>query len=240
VTEEQDDLARAFARVADIFHPAESVQETLDHVAELAVDLVDGCSSASVSLARDGTITTTATSGELAIRVDDLQRDTGEGPCLEAIWEDESLLIDDLRDDQRFPAFSPRAVEMGVGSVMAYRLFDHANGGTAVGALNLFGRQPHAFKGRDRSVGCVLAAHVAVALAAAQAHAAALHEAEGLKIALESRDVIGQAKGIIMERERVTAEDAFELLRRASQHLNVKLRDLSQRLVEGGDLPTSP
>ena len=232
MTEEHDDLAKAFTRVAGIFHPAESVQETLDRVAELAVDLVDGCDSASVSLARDGTMTTTATSGELAVRVDDLQRETGEGPCLEAVKEPAAAVYAaDLASDERFPVFGPRAARRGVGSLLSHKI---AADGT-IGALNMYAAGARAYSEADREAAYLFAIFAAVVMAFAERRL----QANQLREALESRDVIGQAKGILMEREKVTADEAFEMLRRASQRVNRKLRDLAQEMTETGEEPTA-
>jgi hypothetical protein len=114
-----------------------------------------------------------------------------------------------------------------VQSILALRLFIEE---TTLGALNLYSRRDDAFDDEARAVGAVFAAHAAVALSTAQ------HEAQ-MDEALASRDLIGQAKGILMARERVTSDKAFEMLRDASQRLNVKLRDLAERVTYTGEGP---
>ncbi len=111
--------------------------------------------------------------------------------------------------------------------------------GQAVGALNLYARFPLAFGAVDRARGLVLAGLAGLALSVAEAHDEELRRAENLRQALITRQLIGQAQGILMERERITAEQAFDILRRASQHLNTKLREVAQELVETGERPST-
>ena len=124
-------------------------------------------------------------------------------------------------------------------SLLSFRLFIEENEfeERTMGALNLYSRQRGAFDQAAREVGLILASHASVALAGAQALAHEKEHVANLDKALLSRDVIGQAKGILMERQHLTAEQAFDLLRRGSQHLNVKLRDVADRVTETGERP---
>ena len=116
---------------------------------------------------------------------------------------------------------------------MFSRRFD---GGGPVGGINLYARHPNAFSDDDKTAATLLAAFAGALTALAYERTEALH----LREALQSRDMIGQAKGILMAREKVTADEAFELLRKASQALNRKLRDLAEEIATTGELPGTP
>jgi transcriptional regulator with GAF, ATPase, and Fis domain len=218
------DLAETFAEVARALRAEGSVQATLEKIVELAVSTIDGCDHAGVTLVEDGAVRTPAASDDVPALVDAVQYETGEGPCLDAIREHEVFQTDDLTQEARWPNFSRRAAEeSGVLSMLAYRLFVEAD---TMGALNLFSRERDAFDADDRAVGSIFAAHAAVALSAAR-------QKDQLEQAIATRDVIGQAKGILMARQDVSAEQAFEMLRRGSQRLNIKLRELATQVATG-------
>jgi len=222
------DLAETFAEVARALEAEGSVQATLDRMVELAVKTVDGCDHAGVTLVEGGSVCTPAASDDLPGVVDSVQYETGEGPCLDAIREHEVFQTGHLAEEARWPGFSRRAAgESGVASILAYRLFVETD---TMGALNLYSRQRDAFDDDDRAVGSIFAAHAAVALSAAR-------QTDQLEQAIESRDVIGQAKGILMARQNVTADEAFDMLRRGSQRLNVKLRELAKQVATGERAP---
>jgi GAF domain-containing protein len=175
--------------------------------------------------------------------VDTMQYTTGQGPCLDAIAQGESVYADDLLTDSRWPTFGPMAAEAGLRSLLSFCLF----GKKTLGALNLYAPIPRAFGATDRAKGLIFATHAGVALAAAgeiedatQALAVETARLENLHGALASRQVIGRAEGILMQRELITADQAFDLLRRASQHLNTKLREVAQFVVDTGDVPHAP
>ena len=111
--------------------------------------------------------------------------------------------------------------------------FDHE----AVGALNMYASRTHAFEESDDDFVLLYGFQAAQAFGLVRAQQQAALHAEQLQQALASRDVIGQAKGIIMERERVTADQAFEILRKASQHRNVKLREVAEQVASTGQVP---
>ena len=225
------ELSEIFAEVARSLRAVEGVQATLDRIVTLAVQVIDGCDHAGVSFVQGRIVVTPAASDDVPRLVDAVQYETGEGPCLDAIREHEVFETDDLPGETRWPHFSARAArESGVVSVLSFRLFVEED---TLGALNLYSKRPAAFDADDRVVGSVFAAHAAVALSAAV-------KQQQLEDALESRDVIGQAKGILMAREEVTADEAFDMLRRGSQRLNVKLRTLAQQIAERSDPAQHP
>ena len=139
----------------------------------------------------------------------------------------------DLGTDPRYPGFGPAAQAAGIRSALAYRLLVDG----ADGALNLYAQLPNAYGSDDRAKAAILAALAGTALSAAVNRRDAQARSDNLEQALLSREVIGQAQGILIERERITAEQAFDILRRASQHLNEKLRDIAQHLVDTGEDP---
>lgn len=199
------------------------VQQTLEQICILAVDSIDGCDHAGISFLKGGHVSTPAASDSIPGVVDDIQYETGEGPCLSAMREREVFASDDLAQEERWPSFSARAQrETGITSMLSFRLFV---AGDTLGALNLYSKSPAAFGAESRTIGVAFAAHAAVALSTA------IHE-EQMDEALQSRDLIGQAKGLIMARDGVTADQAFNVLRRASQRLNVKLRDVASSMVD--------
>lgn len=200
----------------------EDVQHTLQRIVDLAVETIDGCDHAGISFLKGRTGSTPASSDGVPPRVDAIQYETGEGPGLDAIRYHEVYRIGDLGTERRWPEFSGRARrETGVTSMLSVRLFVE---GDTLGALNLYSKVRDAFDDRAQAAGLVFAAHAAIAMATS------VHD-EQMDEALQSRDVIGQAKGMLMAREGVDADEAFAMLRRASQRLNVKLREVATRIV---------
>jgi GAF domain-containing protein len=168
-----------------------------------------------------------AWTSDLPKDVDSLQERLKQGPCLDAVWEQLVVRVDDVAADQRWPQFAQEAASMGVGSMMCFQLFVQ---GDQLGAMNMYARTPGAFDDECKDIGQMLAAHAAVALAGAE------HE-ESLRAGMKTRDVIGQAKGILMERHKLTADQAFGVLNRVSQELNRKLVDIARELTDTGAVP---
>lgn len=179
-----------------------------------------------------------ASSDPLVEHLDLLQVQTGEGPCLDAVNSNLPYeLSDDLAADPDYPHFGPQAAEAGIRSALGLRLLSTHR----LGGINLYSTVPNAFGIADRAKAVVLATHCSSALGAAQTRARdAATSRDDLRAALASRSTIGQAQGILMEREHLTAAAAFEVLRNASQDLNVKLHDVAQRLVDTGEDPRPP
>ena len=212
---------------------AETVRATMQRIVDLAVDTIECCDHASISVLEGTQMATQASSDPRVAGVDLLQYDAGEGPCLDVITQQATTVYaEDLTNDPRWPRFGPQAAAAGMRSLLAIRLLADRT----LGALNLYARLPRAYGATDRATGVIFATHAGIALAAAEARTEA-HRVEHLEQALSSRELIGQAQGILMERERITPDQAFDVLRRASQHLNVKLREVAQRLVDTGERP---
>lgn len=213
--------------VEQFAHPTE-VDDTLQGVTASAVDLIDGVECADVLLvAGDDLFESVAATSQLAVDIDGFQKRFREGPCLDAAIASRMVICNDLREDMRWPSFSEAAVAAGVHSLMSFQLYTH---NARTGALNLFGTKPNVFTVENEAVGAMLATHAAVALIADD-------ERLQFKSALASRDIIGQAKGMIMERFDIDAVRAFELLRRLSQSTNTRLTSVAEELVARGPEP---
>ncbi len=220
------DLATTFAEVARSLLDERGLDATLDRICCLAVQTVDGCQAAGISIAEGRRVTSRATTDDMPSLVDRLQTETQEGPCVDAIREHQVFVTGSLSHEKRWPEFAPRAHERtGIESILSLRLFASED---TMGSLNLYSLQPDAFDEEDIAVGSVFAAHAAVALAGAT------REAQ-LEAKADSRNVIGMAKGIIMAQQKISDDEAFDILRRASQRANVKLRDMAERLVHPPD-----
>jgi len=227
------ELTARFSETARALFSAGSVADTLQRVVDLAVETIEGCDFAGIFLLEGDAVTTPVHTDPVVIEVDALQHRCGEGPCLDAITDGGMLYADDLDGDARWPRFGPQATAAGVRSVLALTL----PGGGAHGALILYARYPQAFGVIDRARGHLLSALAGLALSSAAAHDDEQRRLDDLQAALATRVVIGQAQGILIERERITPDQAFDILRRASQNLNIKLRDVAQALVDTGEKP---
>jgi hypothetical protein len=222
-----------FARTARALLAGGNVDDTLARLLVLAKATIEGCDHAGVVLVDGDTIVTPAQTDPLVAELDTLQHRYSEGPTLDAIAHQLTFYAADLAEESRWPRFGPAATTRGVRSVLALPLF--ADG--TLGALNLYAHYPQAFGVIDRARGLLLAALAALAYSSARSHEADERREANLHAALATREVIGQAQGILIERERITADQAFDILRRASQHLNLKLRDVAQTLVDTGEDP---
>ena len=205
----------------------ETLDETLQATVDLCEEYVGPADSVSLMFVRGREITTPAWSSSLSRDSDRAQYEADQGPCLAALRQAETVLIDDLPQDDRWPGYRDRAVELGVRSVLSLQLFVQ---GDTYGALNVHARQPHVFDEVTQAFARIFASHAAVALKGAITES-------GLRTALASRDVIGQAKGILMEREGCSAQAAFDRLRGLSQALNRPVRDLAQHIADTGEVP---
>jgi len=230
------DLIVDLTQTAQGLFRAGGVELTLQAVVDLAVATIEGCDFAGVFVLKAGKVTTPVKTDAMVAQLDDCQIGGKQGPCLDCMAEGTAVYAEDLARDPRWPNFGPEAAGSGVRSVLALCLVGE---GTVIGALNLYARFPLAFGAVDRARGLVLAGLAGLALSVAEAHDEELRRAENLRQALVTRQLIGQAQGILMERERITAGQAFDILRRASQHLNTKLREVAQELVETGERPST-
>jgi GAF domain-containing protein len=178
-------------------------------------------------------VETPASSDDRATQADRLQYELEEGPCLDAIWEHETFQIDDMTAEERHPRWARGvAEETGVRSSLSLQLFTDAEQ-NSLGALSLYSPRPAAFDAETRGEGLAFAAQAAVALRSAQTE-------QHLRTAMTTRSLIGMGQGILMERLRITPDQAFGVLSRLSQERNEKLREVARRLVETGEIPGRP
>lgn len=205
------------------------VGQAAEEISTAAVDLMPGASGAGITLVhRRQPLRTAAATSDLVRRGDQLQYDLMQGPCLDAAWEEDQVYVSDLDQDRRWPDWGPKVSrELGVKSMLCTQLFSNDD---QLGALNIYAEQPHAFDAEDREVALFLAAHAAVAIAAAQ-------EIETLRVAVDRRTTIGKALGIIMARYGLDDDQAMATLRRLSSHHNRKLYDLALVVVRDVRLP---
>jgi GAF domain-containing protein len=217
------DLAQRMAELARAAAAPKSVEEVLAGVTAAAMELIPGTDTAGVLLiGKGGKFDSVAGTDELPHQLDELQMKFNEGPCVQAALDDVIVRTEDFRSEERWPKYSPAVVEIGVLSGLSIKLYTAER---TAGALNLFAFKPHAFDADDETTGVVLAAHAAAAILASR-------HGEQLESALSTRDRIGQAKGIIMERFSIDDVQAFEMLRRLSQDSNTRLIDVAQRVIE--------
>ena len=216
------DLALRMAELAQVIS-LRRVDDVLVDVTAAAKELIPGVDIAGVLLVgKGGTHQTLAPTSDVMFKLDELQMTTGEGPCLQAALDEIVIRTDDFRDEPRFPKHAPKVVELGLLSALSLKLY---TADRTAGALNLFGYEPRLWNSEAETIGMVLAAHAASAILASR-------ESEQLQSALSTRDRIGQAKGIIMERFKIDDVRAFEMLRKLSQDTNTKLVDVAHRVID--------
>jgi hypothetical protein len=232
-------LVASFAPLARHLFSSEELGDVLPEVLKFTVDAVSGCDWAGITLYRHGQIVDQVSSNAVAAELDDIQFGTGVGPGPEAMHSQNPVYAPDLADSPRWPILAATATQLGVASVLCHGLFVHRPAQwSALGAFTLYSATADAFSDEDHEFGSILAAYISVAVAMAHRRDDVDRREAALHRGLSTRDVIGQAKGILMERQHLSAGDAFDLLRRASQRLNRKLADVAQHLAETGEIPS--
>jgi GAF domain-containing protein len=229
------DPAEALERLGRLSLRALSMDSLLQTVADLTRAVMPGNPEASVLLLVKDHPATVSSTGDLATDLDETQYEWGQGPCLHAARTGEVTEISDTRTDDRWPDYTPRAVEHGNLSSLSIPLTIDQEAQVS-GALNIYARRPDAFDEASRSVATRFAPYAAVAAGNLHAYQSARDMADNLQMALDSRAVIDQAKGVLIERYKLTADHAFQLLARASMTTNRKLRDVAEHLVRTGEL----
>ncbi|MCW2602754.1 MAG: Response regulator receiver and domain protein [Pseudonocardiales bacterium] len=229
------ELAELLGQLARELEAEDTLQDTLQAVVDAAVHTIPGADHATISFVQDErTINTPAATGELALRADALQYETGQGPGLDAVGHHEMVAVPSMADASvRWPLYAPLASTLGMNSMLSFPLFVTDD---SLGALNLYSEAEYAFEEDHddiEQIGRLFATHAAIALAGSQ-------KVEHLKNGIRSRDLIGMAKGILMERHKVTELAAFRLLVKASQSTNRKVSDIAYELAMSGSLPQRP
>ena len=208
------------------------VGDTLRRVADISVAAVPGASFVGITMLADDERPTTAVfTDQQATEIDQAQYDTGSGPCLDAWRTKRTVRLDDLdRVESRYSEFAQACMDRGIHSTLSMPLMAADRG---VGALNLYSPTTAGFSADDEEVAADLASAASAVLTNAVAYWGAYDLSQQLTEAMQSRAVIEQAKGMLMAKSpQLSPDDAFDLLRRASQRENVKLRDIAQRIVD--------
>jgi GAF domain-containing protein len=216
------DVAQALRDVARSLEAEPDLQHVLAAIVASVTGTVPGAEQAGVSLREGKLLHTVASTSDLTKRINNIEHELDEGPCLQALLDHHSYRIDDMSQDTRWPRFAAAAEAHGVRSMLGYKLF---TSGRNLGALDLYSSKRNAFDADSEIIGELFAAHAAIALIGST------QQAE-FRRALSSRDTIGIAKGILMQRERISDDQAFNLLVSTSQNANIKLHDLAEWLVD--------
>lgn len=222
-------LTLARADLADALDEDAPPEQLLDHVVQVAVRMVPGTDDAGIALVSDTGLETVAAAGDVAVAADDVQRAIGVGPADAVIAEGSVLRIADLSADERWDQFGAMAADLGVRALLACPLPMPRQ---RAGVLTLYSARIGAFDAAAELVVPVFAARAAIAAAYAE-------KVTHLERAVRSRQVIGQAVGILMERHRLSAKQAFATLVTASQESHLKLREVAQRVAETGEEPST-
>lgn len=207
----------------------------LDELVHATLDQLPRASCVSITVLRSGRFRTASSTDDVALRADVLQYEIGSGPCVDAILDDNVYRTDDVAHDERWPQWGAQvSTELGLRSVLAYRLTLLDDSG-AVAALNVYSDRPAAFDAHAVGTGLVLATHGSLLVTAQLAR----DRAANLLQALESNREIGVAMGILMHRHRLNREQAFAVLRVASQDSNRKLSEVAGEVADTGILEIS-
>jgi hypothetical protein len=217
------DFTSALAEAARTINKPQSVEETLDAIARTARENIPGFDDVGISLMHaNGKIETMAATGALVWDLDSLQYGLNDGPCVSSLREEPMVVVDHLAHSQRWPEYVPRAVERGLKAQMALRLYVDDDG--TIGGINLYSTSSEEIEPHAPQLAEVFAAQAAVALGHAQ-------EVHHLNEALRSRQQIGEAIGVLIERYKLDQQGAFNFLARLSSHSNIKLREVAAQVV---------
>jgi GAF domain-containing protein len=227
-------VAESLLALSQLMVSEESVDATLNRVASIARRTIGACAMAGVTVIRDGSPATVAFTDAEAPEIDRAQYDSDAGPCLEAFRTGTPIRIESMGEDARWPAFGSAALSHGIRSSLSLPLIVR---GETLGALNLYSRSVAGFDDADEELGGLFATQGAVAVANAELYWSTYDLTQQLRSALVTRDLIGQAKGILMTRRGVTSDEAFDLLRAASQRLDIDLGEAANIVALTGELP---
>jgi GAF domain-containing protein len=223
---------KALDELARLLMAEEETRSVLVRVLGLLTDVLPAGAEASVTVVRDQRPTTAASTGELALRLDDLQYGHGYGPCMDAALSGQFIEITDARNEERWPEYVPALLEHGALSALAAPV----PAVPLAACLNVYSPVAGAFTDHDRREVSEFAAYAGLALTNMDALQDARDQAENMRAAMRSRAVIEQAKGILMERHKLTPDQAFRLLADASMRTHQKVRDLAEHLVLTGEI----
>ncbi|HEY0507848.1 MAG TPA: GAF and ANTAR domain-containing protein [Blastococcus sp.] len=223
-----DELLRDLSKVVLVDR---TLAEVLTDITAIAARSIPGAEASSITLLRADKAFTAAHSGEMALAADELQYEDGYGPCMDSGRGGVLLRVDDMRMEERWPEYVARVV--ATTPVLSSLSIPLPYQGSSIGALNNYSTKPGAFASPESlRAGSDVAEVIAVAVANADAHARLFDQAHNMRVAMESRATIEQAKGVLMAQRHIDADQAFEILREASQRYNRKLRDIAFGIVQ--------
>jgi GAF domain-containing protein len=225
---QREELSTQLVDMTQVLLSEQTLDSVLEVVANLAKQTVAETVGVGITLVRENRFVTAAHTDEIVRTVDSHQYRAGEGPCLQAAVENRRYEIVDMAGETRWPNYTPRAKNEGISSSLSLPL---AIRDTPIGAVNFYSRLVRAYDNAGAKA-TVFAEQASVILANAQAYASTTQVNDQLKEALKTREIIGEAKGILMEREAIGEDEAFDMLRRISQHQNIKLRTIAQEVVD--------
>jgi GAF domain-containing protein len=223
-------LEESLAALSRFFVGDGTVRETLERVSELTTHAVAPADLVGLTMLVEGRARTAVFTDPTAPEVDQAQYDTNDGPCLDAFRHQRVFTIGSTREDGPWEAFRGAALEHGVLSTLSLPM---SVGDRPLGAMNLYAHREHAFTDEDRDTGMLFAAQASMVLANTQAYWDARDLSDRLSDAMKHRAVIEQAKGILIAAQHCDEDAAFDLLVKASQRENLKLRDVAARIVRG-------
>jgi GAF domain-containing protein len=219
-------LAHALAEAARAINAPSTLDQTLDAIVVSAKASVPGFDHVGISLVnRDGTIETLAGTGQLVWELDALQYSLDEGPCVRAMRDEPLVVVEDIRHDQRWPNYVPRAVAAGLKAQMALQLYTEHE---TLGGLNLYSTERETIDPDALHAAELFATHAALALGRAR------RESQ-LNDAIETRTLLGKAIGLVMERYQINDERAFQFIVRASSTGNIKAREVAAEIVSNAN-----
>jgi hypothetical protein len=224
-------LANLYASVGGRLTSHTRTADALEALTATAVQMVPGAEHAGITRGQPGYFETVAATGDLVVRTDAIQYELGSGPCVDAVLQEAVFRTGDLREDARWPEFGRLAFEAtAVVSMLSFGVFLEA--GEQVVGLNMYATKPNAFGAESETIGTLLATHGGLAVAAASVY----ERAGNLELALTSNREVGVAMGVLMARHKITREQAFDLLRIASQHGHRKLIEIATEVADTGGL----
>lgn len=206
-----------------------NLQAGLRRIAQAGCSLLPNCSAASMTIIEHARPMTVGATDDTALALDERQYRIDDGPCLCAARENRTIRIDDAASDARWPSFASAAVEVGVASSLSLPL--HLVDTSYSGGLNLYGKEQAAFSEADEQLASAFADQASVIVANTRAYWAAFETTRNLTAAMQTREVIEQAKGMLMSTHRIDADRAFDMLRQRSQAENRKIRDIAAEMV---------
>lgn len=225
---EAQQLVSGFTQLAQALAAAPDEAARLQIGVDSAVTLVKRCDHAGITINSKAGVVTKVGSDDVVRRANDLQYQLGEGPCLDVLRDQDTLISTDLQSERRWPLWAPRVHrDLGVRSMMSLLVYTDR---VSYGALSLYARSSDGFDADDLAVGQAVASHLSVIMSAGR-------EIDQLGMALQNRTLIGRAQGILMERLDMTEDQSFDYLRRVSSNANRKLVDVAEEIVRTRKLP---